>query len=77
MLNATAIDAALVLSVQTTWGGCIFIRTARRPATSRIIHEENILLFVVWLAAVIFVNSHFSSKSLFGHECWEQLSVYL
>jgi hypothetical protein len=55
MLNVTVIDAAQVLSVQTTWGGCISIVTARYPATSRTTHEENILLFVVWLVVVIFV----------------------
>jgi hypothetical protein len=33
----------LILSVQMTWGGCIFIVTARYPATSRTTHEENIL----------------------------------
>jgi hypothetical protein len=40
-------------------------------------HEENIISFVVWLVAVIFVRSHLSSKSLFGRECWEQLSIFI
>jgi hypothetical protein len=60
-----------------TWGGCIFIVTARYPATSRITHEENILSFVVWLVAVIFVKSHLPSESLFVWERWEQLPGHL
>jgi hypothetical protein len=46
MLNITVIDSAEVLSVQTTWGGCIFIVTARYPATSRTTHKENIISFL-------------------------------
>jgi hypothetical protein len=40
-------DAASVLSVKTTWGGCIFTGTAYQPATSQATHEGNNLSFVV------------------------------
>jgi hypothetical protein len=41
--SVTVIDTATVISVQTTWGGCIFVGKARYPSSSRTTHEDNIL----------------------------------
>jgi hypothetical protein len=43
MFCVTVIDAASVLSVQTTWGGFIFVGKAWHPWSSWTTHEENIL----------------------------------
>jgi hypothetical protein len=57
MSSVKVTDAAQVLYVETTWGGCIYVGKARYPWSSQITHEENIIEFVVWLAVAIFVVS--------------------